>query len=45
VVDRLVEGKNQNYLTPENHVPEETISDPWEVCLCSGGGWSYSPGA
>ncbi len=45
VVDRAVHGKNQNYLTPENRVPEKTLPYPWESCIISGGGWSYSPGA
>ncbi len=42
VVDRAVEGKNQNYLTPENRVPEKMLPYPWESCLILGGGWSYS---
>jgi len=42
VVDRAVHGKNQNYLTPENRVPEKPLPYPWESCIISGGGWSYS---
>ncbi len=45
VVDRAVEGKNQNYLTPENTVPEEALPFPWESCIIAGGGWSYVPDA
>lgn len=45
VVDRAVHGKNQNYLTPENRVPEKTLPYPWESCITSGGGWSYNPNA
>lgn len=45
VVDRAVEGPNQNYLTPENRVPAEPLAYPWESCIISGGGWSYTPGA
>jgi alpha-L-fucosidase len=45
VVDRAVHGKNQNYLTPENRVPEEPLPYPWESCIISGGGWSYTPNA
>ena len=45
VVDRAVHGKNQNYLTPENRVPEKTLNYPWESCIISGGGWSYTPDA
>ncbi|MCD6333238.1 MAG: alpha-L-fucosidase [Bacteroidales bacterium] len=42
VVDRAVKGPNQNYLTPENHVPKEMLNYPWESCIIMGGGWSYS---
>ncbi len=45
VVDRVVHGKNQNYLTPENRVPAKTLPYPWESCIISGGGWSYTPDA
>lgn len=42
VVDRAVEGPNQNYLTPENTVPKEMLPYPWESCIIMGGGWSYA---
>ncbi len=45
VVDRAVHGKNQNYLTPENRVPEKPLPYPWESCIISGGGWSWTPDA
>jgi alpha-L-fucosidase len=45
VVDRAVYGKNQNYLTPENRVPGQALPYPWESCIISGGGWSYTPDA
>jgi alpha-L-fucosidase len=45
VVDRAVHGVNQNYLTPENRVPEKTLPYPWESCIISGGGWSYTQNA
>lgn len=45
VVDRAVEGSNQNYLTPENRVPDETLPYPWESCIISGGGWSHTKNA
>ena len=45
VVDRAVHGKNQNYLTPENRVPEKSLPYPWESCIIAGGGWSYVPNA
>lgn len=45
VVDRAVHGKNQNYLTPENRVPEAALPYPWESCIIAGGGWSWVPDA
>lgn len=45
VVDRAVEGPNQNYLTPENTVPESYLDYPWESCIIAGGGWSWAPNA
>lgn len=39
VVERAVEGKNQNYLTPENQIPTEALPYPWESCIISGGSW------
>lgn len=45
VVDRAVHGINQNYLTPENRVPEKTLPYPWESCIISGGGWAHTPNA
>jgi len=45
VVDRAVHGKNQNYLTPENRIPDKTLPYPWESCIISGGGWSFTPNA
>ncbi len=45
VVDRAVYGKNQNYLTPENRVPEKPLPYPWESCIIAGGGWSWVPNA
>ncbi len=45
VVDRAVHGKNQNYLTPENRIPEKPLPYPWESCIISGGGWSHTKDA
>ena len=45
VVDRAVPGPNQNYLTPENRVPETQLPYPWESCIIAGGGWSWVPNA
>lgn len=41
VVDRAVEGPNQNYLTPEQQIPSKPLSYPWETCMTMGGSWSY----
>lgn len=45
VVDRAVHGKNQNYLTPENKIPEKQLPYPWESCIISGESWSYKRNA
>ncbi len=45
VVDRAVHGINQNYLTPENRVPDKALSYPWESCIISGGGWAHTKNA
>ena len=46
VVDRGVHGKNQNYLTPENVVPEKALPYPWESCIITAGrSWAWKPGA
>jgi alpha-L-fucosidase len=42
VVDRAVPGVHQNYLTPENRVPEKSLPFPWESCIIMGGGWSFA---
>lgn len=43
VVDRAVPGIYQNYLTPEQHIPEEGLPYPWETCMTMAGSWSYVP--
>lgn len=43
VVDRAVRGPNQNYLTPENTVPDKQLPYPWESCIIAGGGWAWVP--
>jgi len=42
IVDRAVHSKNQNYLTPENRVPEKALPYPWESNIISGGGWAHT---
>jgi alpha-L-fucosidase len=41
VVDRWVNGPYENYLTPENKVPEKALSVPWESCITMATSWSY----
>ncbi len=43
VVDRAVPGPYQNYLTPENTVPDTTLPYPWETCMPMATSWSYVP--
>jgi alpha-L-fucosidase len=43
VVDRAVEGPNQNYLTPEQSIPDKPLPYPWETCMTMGNSWSYVP--
>jgi len=43
VVDRTVGGKYENYLTPEQKVPDEPPGYPWETCMTLGDQWSYKP--
>ena len=43
VVDRAVQGKFQNYLTPEARVPDKTLPYPWETCMPMATSWSYVP--
>ena len=41
VVDRAVPGEQQNYLTPEQHIPETGLPYPWETCMTMANSWSY----
>lgn len=41
VVDRAVPGEQQNYLTPEQHIPDEGLPYPWETCMTMANSWSY----
>jgi alpha-L-fucosidase len=41
VVDRAVTGPHQNYLTPEQQIPDTILPYPWETCLTMAGSWSY----
>lgn len=43
VVDRAVPGIHQNYLTPEQHIPDKGLPYPWETCMTMATSWSYVP--
>jgi len=44
IVDRTVEGEFENYVTPEQTVPDKPLDHPWESCITMGKSWSYVPG-
>lgn len=43
VVDRTVGGRYEDYVTPEQQVPEKPLGHAWESCLTMGDQWSYKP--
>ncbi len=43
VVDRTVHGEYENYVTPEQQVPDAYLPYPWESCITLGNSWSYVP--
>jgi len=43
VVDRTVPGKWENYVTPEQSIPDHTMDIPWESCITMGDSFSYVP--
>lgn len=43
VVDRTVSGKYENYVTPEQQIPDHFLPYPWESCITMGNSWSYTP--
>lgn len=43
IVDRTVPGKWENYVTPEQAVPDQPLSIPWESCITMGDSFSYVP--
>lgn len=44
IVDRSVYGHYQNYLTPEQQVPDSVLPYPWETCMTMATSWSYVSG-
>lgn len=43
LVNRADGGPYENYLTPEQTVPEQPLPYPWETCMTMGGSWSWNP--
>lgn len=43
VVDRTVSGDWENYVTPEQAIPEHPLDIPWESCITMGDSFSYVP--
>jgi alpha-L-fucosidase len=41
LVDRWIPGEFENYLTPEQGIPAESLGVPWETCMTMGDSWSY----
>jgi len=39
--DRTVGGENENYITPEQCIPDKAIRVPWESCVTIGSIWGY----
>jgi alpha-L-fucosidase len=44
IVDRTVHGSFENYLTPEQSIPDNKLDYPWESCITLGDAWGYVPG-
>ena len=45
IVDRTIQGKYENYLTPERAIPEKQLPYPWESCITLGSDWGWTPSA
>jgi len=43
IVDRTVPGEFENYVTPEQSIPNEPLDVPWESCMTMGNSFSYVP--
>ena len=43
-VARDVGNEYENYLTPEQTIPEKALDYPWESCITMTYSWSYRPG-
>jgi len=43
IADRTVGGPYENFLTPEQHIPDKKIEGTWESCITLGTRWNYLP--
>ncbi|MBS1513340.1 MAG: alpha-L-fucosidase [Bacteroidetes bacterium] len=43
VVDRSVGYEYENYVTPEQEIPNKLLPYPWETCMTMATSWSYVP--
>jgi len=43
IADRTVGGPYENFLTPEQHIPDKKIDGPWESCITLGTRWNFLP--
>ncbi len=44
IADRCVGGHNENFITPEQEIPDAPLDVPWESCITLGNSWKYVPG-
>lgn len=43
IADRTVGGHNENFVTPEQEIPDAPLGVPWESCITLATGWKYNP--
>lgn len=44
MADRTVGGAHENFITPEQTIPDRPLDVPWESCITLGHNWKYVPG-
>lgn len=42
VADRTIGGENENFITPEQSIPDHTVRVPWESCVTVGTTWAFT---
>ncbi len=42
-VDRTIQGRNENYQTPEQQIPDHQLNHPWESCITLTHAWGWIP--